>query len=526
MKSPLGESFGTSDLEVDSVGGQEAYEHAVELAEEVGDDRSLAAACRELAMLELTKARNWFAGEVKAGRHIEYARRLAAGETLQDILPTLPIAANIFKATTLIERALGIYERLDDRNGVMSTVIAMAYVAYAPAIHLTSSARHLEEIRRVTSRRNELVTESERATQELQMLYGIHVFSRAKVVPDLALSRAEDAYREARIQGRQSIEFLAAGGAALSHLDLGNVAEAERWIERAGTLAVAGGPTYARQLETWRGLARAVADDAAGMRRHLETAVTLAGGRGAGAARCEALARLALVAAQLGARRSDEGLLQLAQDSAEQAIELVRQLPGHAPWGAQADAALATVALARGDVAAAAEAGRAAMHALEASLHEDLSLDIVLPAARAMLAGAPGEEADFLRGYLQLALARIAQGTADEGVRVRWLRGPIGRELAELAGPLDAPVMPAAATAADHPEASADRRDLDLDEVDRRVLHLLTEGQTNAEMAAELDLSESDLQARLAKLFARIGASGRAEATSLAFRGLAPVGAR
>ena len=81
----------------------------------------------------------------------------------------------------------------------MSTVIAMAYAQYVPVMHLTSSALHLEEIRRVTSRLSELVTESERARLDLQMLFGVHVYSRAKVVPDLALSRGEDAHRAAKL---------------------------------------------------------------------------------------------------------------------------------------------------------------------------------------------------------------------------------------------------------------------------------------------------------------------------------------
>ena len=115
----------------------------------------------------------------------------------------------------VLERALGIYERIGDRTGVMSTVIAMAYARYGPVMHLSSSARHLEEIRRVTSRLSELVTESERARLDLQMLFGVHVFSRAKVVPDLALSRGEDAHRAARLQGDRAIEFLAAGGVAM-----------------------------------------------------------------------------------------------------------------------------------------------------------------------------------------------------------------------------------------------------------------------------------------------------------------------
>jgi DNA-binding NarL/FixJ family response regulator len=522
MRSPLGESFGAASAEVDAVAGEEAYARAAELAAELGDTRSLAAAQRELSMIELSKARDWFVAQAKTGQVFEYVQRLAGGEDIHDIIPTLPIAVNIVRATKLLEQALEGYERLDDRNGVMSTVIAMAYASYAPLIHLTSSARHLEEIRRVTSRMSELVTESERDRQELQMLYGIHVYSRAKVVPDLALSRGVDAYRAARIQGDRSVEFLAAGGAALGHADLGDRAEADRWLGlAAAALTAAPSPIRARQLATWRGLVLAAGGDGEGARRELEAALTLATESGRAAARCEALARLAIETAVLGARSPGGDLLETAERSAREAKALAVQLPGHAPWGAQADAALATVALARGDTEAAAGAAVDAVQAIQASLHEDLSLDVFVPAGRALFAGGPPEVADAVRTYLQVALARIAQGTADEAVRVRWLRGPVGRELVALVGPFEgAPDGVAPAGAESHADAQ------DLDAVDRRLLQLLTEGLTNHEMAAALDLDDAAVGARLAKLLARLGASSRAEATSLAFRGLAPVGAR
>jgi len=161
------------------------------------------------------------------------------------------------------------------------------------------------------------------------------------------------------------------------------------------------------------------------------------------------------------------------------------------------------------------------VQAIQASLHEDLSLDVFVPAARALFAAGPEEAATAIRTYLQVALARIAQGTADEAVRVRWLRGPVGRELVGLVGPFEGPAEGAAPEGAD---AHAGAHDLDA--TDRHLLQLLTEGLTNREMAAALELDDADVSARLAKLLARLGASTRAEATSLAFRGLAPVGAR
>ena len=63
-----------------------------------------------------------------------------------------------------------------------------------------------------------------------------------------------------------------------------------------------------------------------------------------------------------------------------------------------------------------------------------------------------------------------------------------------------------------------------MDDHERHLLRLLTEGRTNAEIAAEIDCTEEEVAGRLTRLFARLGASSRAEATSLAFRGLATVG--
>ena len=523
MRSSLGESFGGATSETDLDGAEEAYRRAIEIAEQRGDDRSLAAALREIGIIDISRGRAWFAGEVMAGRANEVIAAVASGTEIADIIKASPIGPLFDEATDVLERALAIFERLGDRTGVMSTVIAMAYTQYAPVMHLSSSARHLEEIRRVTSRLSELVTESERARLELQMLFGVHVYAMAKEVPDLALSRGEDAHRAAKLQGERAIEFLAAGGVAVGLLELGDVDGAERWIGLAAAAAsMAPSRTRARQLETWRGMARAADGDVEGMRRHLEQAVVMAT-EGA-AARCEALARLAMEASKLVAGRSaaggapDDELVELVERSATQAKELVPLLPGHAPWGAQAHAALATVALARGDMAEAAVAGGAALQALQAGLHEDVSLEIVIPAARALIAGGSPEVQGSVQSFLQLTLSKIARGTADEAVRVRWLTGPIGRELVALAGPMKVRV-PAAALGSAPTDAESS-----LDDDERRLLQLLTEGKTNAEIAAELELGEDDVARRLARVQARLGASSRAEATSLAFRGLAAVG--
>ncbi len=541
LRSPLGESFGAAAVETDLDGSEQAYRRAIELAEQLGDERNLAAALREIGMIDFARGRAWFSGEVLAGRGNDLLAILATGASVEELLRSTPIAPLFVEATQVLERALGIFERLGDRTGVMSTVIAMAYAQYVPVMHLSSSARHLEEIRRVTSRLSELVTESERARLDLQMLFGVHVYSTAKVVPDLALSRGEDAYRAARLQGDRTIEFLAAGGVAMSLLELGDVVEAERWIDLAAAAAsMAPSRPRARQLETWRGMARAGAGDVEGTRRHLERAVVLATEGGRASARCEALARLAIEAARLVAVGPSDGrppadgapdpaLVELVERSVAQVKELLPLLPGHAPWGAQADAALATVALMRGDIPGAAMAGGAALEALQAGLHEDASLEIVIPAARALLAGAPPEVQGTVRGFLHSTLSRIAQGTADEAIRVRWLSGPVGRDLVELAGPMNGPAREAAGAGeigSATPGSAAPAAGPNLEAGERQLLQLLTEGRTNAEIAADLGVGEDEVAQRLARLQAQLGTSSRAEATSLAFRGLATVGSR
>ncbi|MGZ4147880.1 MAG: helix-turn-helix transcriptional regulator, partial [Actinomycetota bacterium] len=223
------------------------------------------------------------------------------------------------------------------------------------------------------------------------------------------------------------------------------------------------------------------------------------------AARCEALARLAVESARLGVRLGDEELMSLADRSGAEASDLFATLPGHAPWGAQADAARATVALAHGHVGEAMTFARAASGALQAAMHEDLHLEVLLPGARVLMETGAPEWEEGVRPYVQVSLAMIAQRTIDEDVRVRWLRGPLGSEMVALAGPIDA----IAASAGDG-GAPADG--------DSLLLQSLVQGKTNAEIAGELGIDEPALERRLGQLFATIGASSRADATAFAFR--------
>ncbi|MGA9159908.1 MAG: AAA family ATPase, partial [Actinomycetota bacterium] len=271
LKSPLGEGYIPAAREVDFDGAEEAYSRAGELANELGDDASLAAALREQGVIQLGRVREWFVERILANEHLPVVQRIAAGESIEAILPELPIAPAAEAAARNFEAALELYERLGDRRGAMSTIIAMGYLSWAADIHLGSNAaRHIEEIRRLTFAMRAFTNESERVAFEAQMLYGVHVFARAKVIPDLAVSRGGQAFAKAQEIGDRSLEFLAAGGTALALFDLGAVEEGRAWLDRAAATALESPtPLRARRLETWRGLAFASAGDAEQMRRHL-----------------------------------------------------------------------------------------------------------------------------------------------------------------------------------------------------------------------------------------------------------------
>ncbi|MBI4261357.1 MAG: AAA family ATPase [Actinobacteria bacterium] len=507
--APLGEAFVLAPGdEVDIEAADEAYGAAASFARELGDERALAAATRELGVLNTAKlARAFF--EV-----------MASGEMPENLLMHPPIGGNFMMAQSRFEEALGIFERLDDRRGVMSTIIAMAYTNWGPDVEL-GSAKRIEEIRRLSTRFRSLRTESERQQAEVQMLYGVHVYARAYGFPDLALQRGEEGYRLAKLQGDRTVEFLSAGGMALQHLELGEVEEAERWLDRAAAAASAAPtPLRARQLEMWRGLAAAGRGEAEAMRRHLERAVDQASDHGRPAARCEALAALAVAAARVGADRGDGDLLALAERSADAVLQLAAGLPGNPSWPSEARAALAQVALAGGDVAAAAEHARAVIDWIENDPHiRPLALDMRVMAERAMLFGGTDEERAALRARAQRLVGTTAERVLDEGVRVRWLRAPLQRELVEMAGGVEtslelvrsSPLFPVEFP---EPEGVA----AEMTEEDSRLLMLLIEGRTNREIAEALDTDEEQVTRRLGELFGRIGASSQADVVAFAFR--------
>ena len=113
-----------------------------------------------------------------------------------------------------------------------------------------------------------------------------------------------------------------------------------------------------------------------------------------------------------------------------------------------------------------------------------------------------------MQADLQLSLAMIANA--------RWMRtcacggsATARSEMTRLAGPIDY-----ASNAADGNGHHGRRRR----GPGRAAPSELVQGRTNREIAEEIGIDEQAVTRRLGELFARIGASSRAEATALAFR--------
>ena len=516
LHATLGEGFAPTPLEADLDGAEEAFSRAATIAADLGDQPRLAAASRELGVISVARVRGWFIDQIKAGAHVDILRHVAGGGDLNTVLATLPIMPVVSQAEQRLQKALELFEKLGDRRGAMSTIIAMAYMKWAPDLHVGASpARRIEEVRRLAGRLRSLSRESERAAAEAQMLYGVHVFCRAKVIPDLAAVRGREAHEHARTIGDRSLEFLAAGGTAAAYLDIGNVEEAKRWLDRAAAITASSPtPVRARQLEQWRAELAAAHHDAAGMRSHYVQALEMSSRSDRRAARSEILAAFALATARLlgdtdvgGAL--DQDLIDAAVVHAQEAKTLVAELPGHPPWGAQADAALAIFALARGDRASALTLARAALATRDEAMREDPHLEILLPAAAVVLELGDAPEVANIRDEVKLQQALIGQRTLRRRCPRPMVPRTGGRALSVLAGPF---VAAPAAVAAESENAIPDD--------ERRMLGLLIEGRTNGEIAKELGIGEPAVGQALAAMYARIGATSRADATVFALSGL------
>jgi DNA-binding NarL/FixJ family response regulator len=110
-----------------------------------------------------------------------------------------------------------------------------------------------------------------------------------------------------------------------------------------------------------------------------------------------------------------------------------------------------------------------------------------------------------MHGRLQVVLTACAQRIMDQDIRVRWLRGPWGKPLADLVGPIQIPEMTLPVGMGSEEQT--------------RLLELIVEGKTNGEIAEALGVTEDKVSLQLSELFARIGASSRADATAFALIG-------
>jgi DNA-binding CsgD family transcriptional regulator len=500
----IGESYSPPAGDgVDIDGAEDAYEHAWQLAKRLDDLPHMAAIRREQGVVEIGKVRKWIQVQLEA-----------VPDMLKD--PTLDphaipeIADGFERFRVLAGEAVEMFEKLGDQRGVMSSLIAFAY---ANIIEDTTHghAGRVEQIRRLRRNLKRLTSESERVESEAYMLYSIHVYARGHGPADMELSRGIEAYETARAVGMSKLEFLAAGGVALAYAGVGDIPEAETWLDKTGAAALASADVLPeRQLETWRGQVRAAAGDHAGMRRHLERALVLASERGSPAGRCELLAMLATKSARFGSDLADEELLKRAEEWATEAIKLALALPpSEAPWMGQAEAALAVVALARGDADGAFEHGMASIAELRRirGLYAFLYPEWRALAARA-LAGVEDPKVAEFRMAARIDLMMATQETADDSIRGKWLRMPAIRELGELVG-IAEPVRTEESGAT--VPAGVSERGL---EILRRVMS----GQTNKEIGTAMDLSEAEVSEELGLVYDALGVTTKAQMSVAALR--------
>ena len=504
LQAPLGESFTPPPSEVDLDAAETAFLRARELAERSGDERLVAATARELGVIE-------------NGRGKRRAMELLTPVVLEDGRFQLPpddhpawkeIEFFQDRAKVLLGEALEIYERLDDRPGVLATVIALGYSHYHSGVR-RGVAGVIEQIRKLRLRLTSSYQESERQTDEVHLLYSVHAYARNYHYADLSLERGEEAHRAARTLGDRWMEFLAAGGLALTHLEMGEVEEAERWLDRArAAAAIAPTPLRARRLELWRGMARAVAGDAAGAVERLEKARALAYEQRSRVGALEASAWLGYHAARLGADAEDEALLAKAETHATEALAASEEMSTQNPWRPIAIAAGAQVALARGEIERAGGLATDAVAVMDLRLLEPSLFEVLLVAAR-VLHAAGGEAWEHLRVRIRLDLDWVAERILDDDVRERWLAAPLHGELAELVG--DVVVEHGAA-----PRRSTSARELD--QVEAAVWRFVARGLTNREIAGELGLGERIVAQNLKSVFSKLGVNSRAAATTIALR--------
>lgn len=480
--SPLGESY-VALVEVDFDQAQEAFERVLEIAVETGARADEAAALRELAVLEIGRAKLVAIEAVEAGTgRIEI---LMQG-------PTLFAAAK-----DLAEKSFHIYEELGDKRGSMSALITMAYT------HITDPtpsgmAGRLEHIRALHHARKSDVTDSQRANDEAQMLYGIQTFARVNFQLDLAVERGQQAYEAARSLGNRWLECLAAGGLASTYAAFGATDQCGAWLDRAASAAMSAPNTsLARRLEMWRADHAYSSGEVEKMIGHYERAVELAGQKNL-AGQWEALSTMAIRCARFAIERDDASLRDRAKTAAIETLKSIRPVAGHTPWESVAHAALAVVAEAEGDPATAADEARIALEIDgDSAIGEYIW---VLWAAAQTLIAHEEPETPALKGTIAGGVGYLGMSISDPEIRAKWLDTPTIRDVAQIVGfDLTQSMQP----------GEADASTLTDEDID--VLRDMAMGS----VASQADGANSE---DVDKLFAKIGVGSEVEAIEYAIK--------
>jgi hypothetical protein len=283
---------------------------------------------------------------------------------------------------------------------------------------------------------------------------------------------------------------------AMTYLSIGDEAQCGAWIDRAASAAISVASTsMARRLEMWRGAHAAARDDLEGTVAHFQRAAELAGQKNLGA-RCEAISTLAFETARIGVATGDESALDKAKESAAEALRTARPMGGQLPWEADAHAALALVAAAKGDGETAADEARAALD-LDGETFLTQYLHVLWVAGRVLIVGdapeAPALSAEILAGF-----GFIDMMLADPDLKAKWFGIPTHRELAEIVGFEPSP-------------ASGPENRVELGEDDLGLLRDLASGSVMADQA----LGSS---AEVKELLAKLGVASETEAIEYAIK--------
>ena len=141
-------------------------------------------------------------------------------------------------------------------------------------------------------------------------------------------------------------------------------------------------------------------------------------------------------------------------------------------------------------------------------------LDIWLPCARAILRTADEGEASDVKARLQLLLGAVAEHTLDAEIKGRWLATLPQSELVDMVGGVEAAQLAFRTSPLLVAHGSLPTATIDLSPEERQLLRLLTESQTDAEMATTLGMSEEQVARQMGEVMARINAPSRATAAA------------